>query len=36
MQENLPFDWFQRMPHFTEEQWNLIFKKQWKELFKTL
>lgn len=30
------FYWFQTMPKFTEEQWNLIFKKQWKELFKTL
>ena len=30
------FDWFQKMPNFTDEQWDLIFKKQWKELFKTL
>ena len=30
------FDLFQNMSDFTEEQWNLIFKRQWKELFKTL
>ena len=30
------FYWFQKMPNFTDEQWDLIFKKQWKELFKTL
>lgn len=30
------FYWFQKIPHFTDEQWDLIFKKQWKELFKTL
>lgn len=30
------FDWFQSMPKFTDKQWELIFKQQWQELFKTL
>lgn len=28
------FDWFQSMPKFTEEQWQLIFEENWKELIK--
>lgn len=28
------FDWFQSMPNFTEEQWQLIFEENWKELIK--
>lgn len=27
--------WFQSMPKFTEEQWNLIFKGQWQRILKT-
>lgn len=30
------FDWFQKNPGFTEEQWNLIFEEKWKSLGKTL
>ena len=28
------FDWFQSMPEFTGEQWQLIFEENWKELIK--
>lgn len=28
------FDWFQSKPKFTEEQWQLIFEGNWKELIK--
>lgn len=28
------FDWFQSKPKFTEEQWQLIFEENWKELIK--
>lgn len=28
------FDWFQSTPKFTEEQWQLIFEENWKELIK--
>ena len=30
------FKLFQKTPKFSEEQWNLIFKKNWKNLIKTL
>lgn len=33
---NRLFDWFQSMPIFTEEQWELAFKREWKKLVKTL
>ena len=28
------FDWFQSMPEFTGEQWQLIFEENWEELIK--
>lgn len=30
------FDWFQGIPDFTEEQWDLVFEKNWKKLFQIL
>ena len=30
------FELFQKTPKFSKEQWDLIFKKKWKILIKTL
>lgn len=35
-EDEILFDWFQSMPNFTEEQWDLIFKQEWRKLGKTL
>lgn len=35
-EDEILFDWFQGMPSFTDEQWDLIFEQQWGKLGKTL
>ena len=35
-EDEILFDWFQSMPSFTDEQWDLIFEQQWRKLGKTL
>lgn len=35
-EDEILFDWFQGMPSFTDEQWDLIFEQQWRKLGKTL
>ena len=35
-EDEILFDWFQCVSNFTDEQWDLIFKREWKKLGKTL